>query len=72
MQDHSAAFNRQFAAAAANYDNASPPEDGFDLVGYLQGEGVPAWLAEAVFEAITGDVKFLERQVVKHVPEWTA
>ena len=46
-------------------------ESEFDLTGHLENEGAPSWLAEAVFEAVAnGDMKFLNRQVERHVPGW--
>lgn len=55
-------------------DNMSEPEHstaGDELLKLLDLDGVPAWLAEAIVEAVwCDDPKFLARQVDRHYPEW--
>lgn len=57
-----------------NIDNQSPDEPvdtACALQDHLLGEGVPAWLADAVVEvACNDDMAYLKTQIERHVPGW--
>ena len=65
------AYARQYRAAAANYDNQSPPEpvEGMGAQELYERlcEGDPIWLADAVQHAVcNNDLPYLIRQVSRH------
>lgn len=51
--------------------DAREPMDALDLEDALEGMGAPAWLADAIVEAVAnGDLDYLRRQVSRHVDGW--
>ena len=51
--------------------DARPPMDAEVLEATLMDKGTPAWLADAVVEAVgNGDLLYLRRQVERHVDGW--